>query len=139
MEPERIFLERPADRRIEVPDLLDLPDTLEATIFEVLIEVVAVPFVVGEVAEERPPERVAALFRNHVDADAAGLRLGRVAARGVLDLLDHPVVPVHAGVLARAFHVVEADAVDLLHRVRIAVKRERRLLHARGAANVHVV
>src|SRR4029079_17861029 len=79
VEPHLVAFERTANRRVEVPDALDLPDAGEAAILQPLIEIVTVPSFVAVIAEEGAPERVAAFLRNHVDADAAGLRFRRVA------------------------------------------------------------
>ena len=105
-----------------------------------LIQVVAVPFVVGEVGEERcpgsvlPPSFGIMLMRTPPACVSAESPLVVYWISWII-----PSFQYMPAVLARAFQVVEADAVDLLHGVRVAVEGQRRLLHAAGAADVHAV
>ena len=90
----------------------------------------------GEVAEELPVERVAAVARHHVDAHAALAHFGGIGAGDVADFLEARVVPVDTAVGALRAEVVEPKAFDGLHRVARAAVLERRLLQLARAADV---
>jgi hypothetical protein len=100
LEPQPILFDGSAKRRIEIVDLEDLADVGEAALLEIIGEVVAVPRITGPVSKYRSAERIAAVFRNHVDAQTALPHLGGIGARGIADFLEHPVVPVIAAVLS---------------------------------------
>ena len=90
--------------------------------------------------EEVPAEPVAALVGNHVDAQAAGLRLGPVSRRGVRRLGREQRVDV--GLIATvADHRVDGQPVDLHRGVGgvEAAAHHLRLLRSGGAAHVRLV
>src|SRR5687768_3266135 len=97
VEPQFVSEDRTADRRIEVPDALDLrdvgqiivgikrPAAREVRARARLTEawrraVIGRPAALGEVTERLSAERIAAVARHHVDADAALSHLGRIGA-----------------------------------------------------------
>src|SRR5207247_8114438 len=92
-EPEPVPDQRATHRSADVPDALRLVDGAQALVAQRLRAVVALQAVVRAVQEERPLEGIAAFFRNHVDADAAGAGLRRNRTRFVADLLDARIVP----------------------------------------------
>ena len=122
--PDFVLDDRSTDRGIEVPDFVDDADVRETVrrvegeiAGKVAPQVVALPVAGRVVADDHTAKRVAAVARNHVDADAALRHFGGVGARHIADLLPAAVVPVDAAVRAVRAEVVEAHPLDRLHRV----------------------
>ncbi len=157
VEPDLVLHDRAADRRIDVPDLLDHVDVGErvvrverlaaaqvrarARLQDAVDEagraaVVGLEAFAGVVHDDRAAERVAAVARHHVDAHAALAHFGRIGAGHVAELFEARVVPVDAAVGALRAEVVEAQAFNRLHRVAGAAELERRLLQVARAADV---
>ena len=152
VEPELVPHDRPAERRVEVPDVLDLADVRQLVVRvvgEVAPEVLCVQArpMPGELqlsdaklrwrsCQNDAAERVAAVLGHHVDAHAALAHFGRVGAGHIADFLEAAVVPVHAAVGALGAQVVQAQAFDGLDRVARAAVLQRRLLEVARAADV---
>ena len=135
--PQLVADERAAHRRVHVVDVRDAVDRGQALCPQVGVQVVGLPRAVGETAVERPAEVVAAVLRDHVQPDAAGLHLGRAAGRRDGHLLrQRLVVVVHDPAVAE--RGVDDHAVDLhggMRRVR-PVRDHLHLLHHLRAAHV---
>src|SRR5262245_16687563 len=86
-EPESVFLDGAALRHVEVGDEIDRARRRQAAIAQLLREVVALPLTGLVRREERAAEPVAAFARNHVQANAAGRRVGADPARLITDFL----------------------------------------------------
>jgi hypothetical protein len=123
--PQLVFLQRSANRRIDIVRPLRRRRRREAAGFQAVAQIVALQVVVGVGAEDQPSVGIAAVFRHEVDPDAARFALRREAGR--LDghflhgrIVGHDgdelaaaslaVVEVHAVVERRLF--VQAAAMD---------------------------
>ena len=81
------FLDRPADEGVEVLNVLHAVWNDEPEAFQGVVDVVALPAFGRPAGEAAAAQHVAAVFRNHVHAHAAGLHFGADAARLEADLL----------------------------------------------------
>ena len=135
-EPHAVSQERASDGRIHVVEVIDGGGRRQAPILEVLSDVVGLPVAARPAKERVPMEGIAAVLGNHVDADAALLRVGGDGARLVVDLLDHPEIGVRR--LPAIVHM-NVQTVDL-HGI-VILRGEPppehvRLLNGRRAAEV---
>src|SRR5262249_49190950 len=80
-EPRLVLLDRAADRLVQIPGAVDLGRGRQAGVLKRRRVVVALHRLVRERVERRVAERVAAVLRDEVDADAAGGHLGRERRR----------------------------------------------------------
>ena len=136
-EPERVLLDRAAQREVGVVVGADLVDRLDAVGRQERRQVVALDLAALVALEERAAEAVAALFRDHVDLHAAGRRVHRAAA----GLVDHFLVAGVVGVgLDRAVALQPVDDHAVHHQRGLrraeAVHGEVGLLHRLRAAHV---
>ena len=138
--PDGVLLDRTADRAFDVVQLGDTVTGLEAAVDQVGPDVVALKTLVLKAHEHAAGDDVAAVARDHVQANAAARDVGGRAAGGVDHLLAHRAVEV---ALHRAVHVdaVHQQPVDLHRRLRSAgaVRRHVGLLHRLRAADVRLV
>jgi hypothetical protein len=102
-EPQRILLDRPAERTRDIPDPPDGIDAVQAAIADLVGQVVALQVVVGVVREQVGLEGVAAVLRNQIQLHAAKLALGAAAAQLDVDFVGVGGVDVKtaAGALGR--------------------------------------
>ena len=111
-EPQTVAHHRAADRGVEVVDDVELRHLVDAQAAYPLVDVVGLPRARRAAPEEAAAVLVAALVRDHVDAQPAGLRL-RPLTRGRVRRLgrEHRV---QVGLVAAvADHRVDHHAVDL--------------------------
>ena len=140
--PQLVLHDRPARRAVEVVEVLDARAGRQAARSQPVVEVrpLQMPAVGGTAEEAGAVQGVAAVLRDQIEADAAGRRLGRHAARLVGCLRDERVVDVvlHGAVaqIRLRRHAVEQD-----RRVqrRVAVRRHVGLLGLLRAADVRYV
>ena len=137
-EPQRVFLDRAAQRGIHVVDEVHPIDRRQTAVLQVLGQVVALERVVGERAEEVPLEGVAAVLRNHVAPDAAHLALGRETGCLEADFRDGGVVGGDGGeAAAPSLPVVVGHAVvQQLHLLGAAVVDRDRGGAVDGSAHI---
>ncbi len=136
-EPQLVLHDRSALGEREVDDAVGRVAGREIAVFMPLRQVVALPVARTIGRLEVAAEPVAALARNHVQADATGLRVGANARGLVADLLVHRVVEVALD-RAVALQPVDHHAVDQHRVLRRAhpVRRHVGLLHRARAARV---
>ena len=101
-----------------------------------IAHVVVLPLAVGAAKEDASADDIAAVFRDHVRAQAAGLDFSRVRAGAHRDLGAERVVDV--ALLIRGLLAVHAHAIDVLNSVfgRDAVAPRVGLLHLARSADI---
>ena len=115
VKPERVLLQRTAERRIDLIVVRGLGKGDQR--LDGVGPVVGLQRAALAIDKDRARERIAAVFRDAVDAQAAGLHLGRLGAGRVGDFLHARIVHVKAAELAAATQVVHAHAVNRNHQV----------------------
>ncbi len=139
-EPDLVLLNRAAERAFDVVQLADAVAGLQAAGDEVRTDVVALETLLLQAQEDAAARLVAAVARNHVQADAAAGDVSRRARGGVDHFLAHRAVEI---ALHRAVHVdaVHQQPVHLHGRLRRAgaVRRHVGLLHGLRTADVRLV
>ena len=130
-EPQLVTDDRAAERRIDVPQLLDRVRCRQPLGLHLRREVVALERAARAAHEEAAGEPVAALLADDVHLRAAGGRLAKPAAQAehhFLRVADLGHVARHAHALVAAVHAVDEDlslvpapAVDLEHAVECRV------------------
>jgi hypothetical protein len=137
-EPEPIALDWTAEGEVDVVYRTDRVLNLEALRDQICRLVVGLHRVVRPCCEHRAVEIVAALFGDHVDANAADSHFGRQRAGLIADLLVVEIVVIETGLVAVAKVVVDDHAVLLVqHVARIrAMHLQRGLLHPLCPADI---
>src|SRR5580765_1869506 len=140
-EPQRVLLDRAAERAAGVVDLQDAVGGDDALRSQGIVDVAALQRVVREVDEGRAAEAVAAILRDDVDAHAAPGHFGGDRAELVAQLLRRGVVGRQAGARVVARHVGVHDPIELYQPVveRAAVRLQLILVLAGRAADVALV
>ena len=136
-EPQLVLNDRAAEHRVDVPELLHAVDRFQPAVDEILRQVVGLEIRCREIAEDVTAERVAAFFRDQVDADAAAGGVRGAAAGLVHHLLRAGVVHVALDG-AVALQAVDDHPIHQHGRLRCAraVHREISLLHGLRSADV---
>ena len=103
-----------------------------------VVEIVALPVLVGVERLHVAAPAIAAALGDHVQVDAAGHHLGGDRRRLIVDLLEHPLVVVQHRRAAAAARPVDGGPIDrkVLVVVARSVDAQRALLHGLRAADV---
>ena len=139
-EPHLVLLDRSAEGTFDVPELIDAVGRLQTAGLEVRRQVVGLEVLVLIAGEHGAAVPVAAVARDHVQADPAARDVGAGAAGRVDHFLAHRAVEVvlHGAV---AVEPVDKKAVHLHRGLRgaEAVRRHVGLLHRARTAHVRNV
>ncbi len=112
--PEPILDDRPARRPTVVEDPLDLVNGSHAGVFQPLREVVGLPAARGPAEKHRPAAPVAAIPRDHVDAQTAGGHVCASPRRVEHDLLVPQILKIQRrpAIRPRRVHIHPVDRHD---------------------------
>ena len=136
-EPEFVLLDRSPERSLEVGQLVDAVGRLQTAGLQLVRQVVRPEAVVLIACKKAAVQRVAAVFRNHIEPHATARDVRRGAAGRIDHLLAHRAVEVvlHGAV---AVQTVDHQPVDQHRRLRRAhaVRRHVGLLHRARSAHV---